>query len=56
MWEFAEGFLDYVSKEEEEELSERLNEVLNEWIEKYNYHPEFYNIYGIEKINVGEEK
>ena len=54
--EFAEGFLDYVSKEEEEELSEMLNYVLNEWINKYNYRPEFYNIYGIEKINVEEEK
>ena len=54
--EFAEGFLDDVSKEEEEEVSERLNYVLNEWINKYNYRPEFYNIYRIEKINVGEEK
>ena len=54
--EFAEGFLDDVSKEEEEELSERLNYVLNEWINRYNYHPEFYNIYGIEKINVWEGK
>lgn len=54
--DFADGFLDDVSKEEEEELSEKLNYVLNEWINRYNYHPEFYNIYGIEKINVEEEK
>lgn len=55
--EFADGFLDDVSKVEEEELSEKLNNVLNEWIKKYNYSPEFYNIYGVEKISAkGEEQ
>ena len=48
--EVGEDYLMDVSKEEQEELEEKLNKVLFEWIEKYNYNPNFFKIVNIEQV------
>ena len=52
--EFSDGYLDDVTKEQEEELEQKLNEVFAEWTEKYNLHPNFYTVGDIEVIRLGE--
>ena len=52
--EFSEGYLDDVTKEQEEELEQRLNEVFAAWVDKYNLHPNFYTVGDIEVIRLGE--
>lgn len=42
--ENAGDYLRYVKKEHEEELEEKLNAVLSEWVKKYNYEPDFYKV------------
>lgn len=46
--EIAEDYLNDVKKEHKEELEEKLNTVLNEWLTKYNYEPDFYRV---EQVN-----
>lgn len=48
--EVGEDFLMYVSKEEQEELEEKLNKVFLEWVEKYKYNPDFFKIVNIEEV------
>ena len=52
--EFSEGYLDDVTKEQEEDLEQKLNEVFSAWIDKYNHHPNFYNVGDIEVIRLEE--
>lgn len=50
--EFSEGYLDDVTKEQEAELEEQLNAVFTAWSNKYNFHPNFYNVGAIEIIKL----
>lgn len=49
--DYAEGYLDNVNNQMEDELDEQLNEVLFLWMEKYDLQPSFYQVINIEKIN-----
>ena len=53
--EFSDGYLDDVTKEQEEELEQKLNEVFAEWLTKYNHQPAFYYIDNIEKVRLKED-
>ena len=50
--EVGDDYLSDVTKEDEEELEEKLNEVLFAWIEEHNYKPDFYKIENIETIEL----
>lgn len=50
--EFAETFLERISKEEYTFLEERLNQALNDWLDETKNHPTFYKIVDVEKIEV----
>lgn len=42
--EYAENYLDDVTKEQREELEEQLDVVFNAWLEKHDLYPNFYTI------------
>lgn len=48
--EVGEGYLMDVKREHEEELEEKLNEVLFDWMDKYGYNPDFFKIVNVEEI------
>lgn len=48
--EVADDYLLDVTKEHQEELEEKLNEVLFDWMKKNNYEPTFYTIEDVEEI------
>lgn len=48
--EHAERYLDSITREQEDELEDLLNEVFNKWLRKYNLEPTFYHIENTEKI------
>lgn len=48
--DYAEGYLDYIGKDAYSELDDRLNEVLSDWINKNNLHPNFYSVERIEEV------
>ena len=50
--EVGEDYLMDVSKEAQDELEEKLNDVFFEWIKKYNYEPTFYKIVNIEEVEL----
>lgn len=50
--EVGEDYLEDVTKEDRDELEEKLNEVLFKWIKEHNYEPSFFKIENIEKIEV----
>ena len=50
--EFSEGYLEGVTKEQEEELEEQLNAVIYAWVDKYNHHPNFYNVADIRFVKL----
>ena len=50
--EFSDGYLDDVTKEQEEELERKLNEVFSAWSDKYNHHPNFYSVEHIELVTL----
>lgn len=50
--EFSEGYLNDVTKEQEKELEQKLNEVFAAWTDKYNHHPNFYDVGDIEVIRL----
>lgn len=50
--EVAEGFLDDVSKEQEKELEEKLNEAFYNWIKKHKLEPTCYVVINDEVIEV----
>lgn len=50
--EVAETYLEDVTKEQQEELEEKLNEVFYEWHKKYNLFPTCYMVENSEKIEV----
>ena len=50
--EFSEGYLDDVTQEQQEELEEQLNAILDAWMDKYNHHPNFYNVADIKIIRL----
>lgn len=50
--EFAEDYLDNVSKEEYGFLEEKMNEVLHKWLDETKNHPTFWKIVGVEKVIV----
>lgn len=50
--DFAEDYLDYVKTEEIKELDNKLNAVLQEWLENNNLEPNFYHIIEVEKLEV----
>lgn len=49
-WITCEDIIVKVPKDAREELEEKLNSALNEWIEKHQYHPTFYSIENIVTI------
>lgn len=51
----GEDYLVYVTGEQEEELENKINELIVEWHEKYNLEPTCYSVEDIEKIIVEEE-
>lgn len=48
--DYADDYLHHVPKDAQEELEEKLNSVLSEWIENHQFHPTFYTIENIETI------
>lgn len=42
--EYGEDYLDEVTREQREDLEERMNKAFQEWIDKYNLYPWFYTI------------
>jgi hypothetical protein len=50
--EVSENYLCYVSEDHRDELEEKLNEVLFEWMDKHKYRPEFWSITECEIIEV----
>ncbi|WP_407270017.1 hypothetical protein [Radiobacillus sp. PE A8.2] len=48
----AESYLERISKEEYNSLEERLNQALNEWLDKTKNHPTFYTIVNTEKVEI----
>lgn len=50
--EVGEGYLYDVTKEHQEELEQKLNEVLFSWMNKHNYNPTFFRIVNMEKIMI----
>lgn len=54
--EYAENYLDDVTKEQREELEEQLDVVFNAWLEKYDLYPNFYTIPAHETYKYIDEK
>ena len=50
--EFAEGYLEDVKKEDVLSLEKDLNTVLQKWIKKNKYEPNFYHVSYVETIRV----
>jgi hypothetical protein len=50
--EHSDNFLSAVSKEQTEDLGNMLNNVLNEWMDKYKLEVDFYSVTDVEKIEV----
>lgn len=50
--EAAETYLQDVKKEHQDELEEKLNEVLFDWATKYGYHPSCWKVVNIETIRL----
>lgn len=48
--EYAETYLEDVTKEQKEELEEQLNDVLSTWLAKYKHEVNFYSVDNIEKF------
>lgn len=46
--EYAETYLDDVQRKHRDELEEKLNEVLSNWMNKYGYTPNFYSVEDVE--------
>ena len=53
--EYAEDYLDNIKEEERKDLDNKLNAVLQKWLEDNKYEPDFYHIINIEKIKVESE-
>lgn len=49
--EVAEDYLNDVTKEHRSELEEKVNEVVQEWMEKHKYKPNFFSVTNVEKID-----
>lgn len=54
--EVSETYLEYVTKEQEKELEEQLNEVFWQWHKKYNLFPSCYKVLDDEVIEVNESE
>lgn len=52
--EVGEDYLDDVTKEDRDELEEKLNEVLFKWIKEHKYEPNFFKIENTEKIELDQ--
>lgn len=53
--EYSDGYLEYVSRKEKDELNHEIEKVFNAWIEKHPEHkPYFFTIPEAEKYNVNE--
>ena len=50
--EVGDDYLMDVTKEHQRELEEKLNNVLFEWMDKYNYKPTFFKIENIERVEL----
>jgi hypothetical protein len=50
--DYADGFLENVSKEHFDELEEKLNNVFFEWMNKHNYNPDWFKVVDIEEIEL----
>lgn len=54
--EYAEDYLYDVKKEHEQELEDKLNEVLQKWLEKHEcYKPNFRSVINIEKVQIWDK-
>ncbi|WEG18591.1 hypothetical protein PQ478_08915 [Alkalihalophilus pseudofirmus] len=49
--EVSQDFMMYVNKEHRYELENQLNNVLHDWMKKYNYEPNFWTVENIEEFN-----
>lgn len=52
--ELSGEYLNYVKKEDRIILENNITKTILEWIEKYNYEPNFFNIINSEKIKISE--
>lgn len=50
--EWAEGYLEDITKEQANELDEKLNDVLSNWIDKYNIKANWFTVADIERIEI----
>lgn len=50
--DYADDYLARVTREQEELLEARMNEVLHDWLKDFNYQPKFWTVVGVEKIKV----
>lgn len=48
----ADGFLENVSSEHFDELEEKLNNVFLEWMNKHDYNPNWFEVVGIEEVDL----
>jgi hypothetical protein len=48
--EYAQDYMVYVKKEHQSELEKQLNDVLESWIKKHNYTPNFWSVVSVEEI------
>ena len=52
--EYAETYLDDVQRKHRDELEEKLNEVLSNWMNKYGYTPNFYSVEDVETYRLNQ--
>lgn len=50
--DYADGFLENVSSEHFDELEEKLNNVFLEWMSKYDYNPNWFEVVEIEEVEL----
>lgn len=50
--EVAEDYLNDVQKEHYEVLEEELWDVINKWMDKFGYNPDFFKVVNIEKMSI----
>ena len=53
--EVSEDYLRIIEREHVDELEENMNKVLNEWLAKHNYEPNFYHVHNIELVEMEEK-
>lgn len=52
--EASDGYLDHVTTEQQQELSNKLTEIFNEWASKYKHTPDFYAVENVHVASLAE--